>query len=112
MTGAVVVQYRTRADLADRNQWLAEQACAELALLDPGGLHFHVLRLEDGIGFLHVAAFDGTTDPFAQSPAFRALHDGIGGRLVGPVTATRAVLVGSYHRNPRCPARPAKQERP
>ncbi|MEV6336580.1 hypothetical protein AB0M12_17905 [Nocardia vinacea] len=111
MTGAVVVQYRTRADLADRNQRLAEQACAELNVLDPGGLHFHVFRLEDGVGFLHVAAFDGTTDPFARSPAFRALHDGIGGRLVGPIAATRAVLVGSYHRNLRCSSGAANQER-
>jgi hypothetical protein len=97
MTKAVVVQYRTRADCADHNQWLAERMCHELNALDPGGLHLQVFRLEDGVGFVHVAVFDGSEDPFAHSAAFAAFHDGLADRLVGSAIATRAALVGAYH---------------
>jgi hypothetical protein len=97
MTRAAVVQYRTRADCADHNQWLAEQMCHELNALDPGGVHLQIFRLEDGVGFVHVVVFDGTVDPFTNSPAFAAFHDGFNDRLVGTTTATRAVLIGSYH---------------
>jgi hypothetical protein len=97
VTRAVVVLYRTRADCADRNQWLAEQMCHELNALDPGGVHLQVFRLEDGVGFVHVVVFDGTVDPFADSPAFAAFHEGFTERLVGSTTVMRAVLIGSYH---------------
>ena len=41
----------------------------ELAARDPGGLDYQVFRFEDGVGFLHVAVFDGTTDPFEDCGA-------------------------------------------
>lgn len=72
MTRAAVVQYRTRADCADHNQWVAEQMCHELNALDPDGVHFQVFRLQDGVGFVHVAVFDGT-GPVRTLTGFRGL---------------------------------------
>ncbi|MET9486549.1 antibiotic biosynthesis monooxygenase [Nocardia sp. NPDC006630] len=96
MTAAIVVQYRTRADSAAHNQRLAERVVEELNARDPGGLRYQVFRLEDGVGFVHIAVFDGTADPFGDSCAFAAFHAEFPARLVGPATVLRAAVVGTY----------------
>jgi hypothetical protein len=55
---------------------------------------------DDGLGFVHVAAFDGTADPFADCLAYREFHRELGHRLAAKPTVTRAVLLGSYHGRP------------
>ena len=62
MRRAAVVQYHTSADSAEHNRNLIEHVVIELAARDPGGLDYQVFQFEDGVGFLHVAVFDGTTD--------------------------------------------------
>jgi hypothetical protein len=59
-----------------------------------------VLMSDDGLGFMHVVAFDGTTDPFADCAANREFHRELAGRLAAKPIVTRAVLVGSYHGRP------------
>jgi hypothetical protein len=55
-----------------------------------------VFRFDDGVGFMHVAVFDGTTDPFAECSAYRDFHRELGDRLAAPPIVTRALLIGSY----------------
>jgi hypothetical protein len=45
---------------------------------------------------LHVAVFDGTSDPFADCGAYREFHRDLQQRLAAPPTISRAVLIGSY----------------
>jgi hypothetical protein len=101
MRRAAVVQYHTSADSAERNRSLIEDVLIELTARDPGGLDYQVFRFEDGVGFLHVAAFDGTADPFADCGAHREFHRELRQRLAAPPVTTRAVLIGSYFGN-RC----------
>ena len=96
MTGAAVVQYRTTTDSADRNRQLIEDLLTELARRDPGGLHYQVLRFHDGVGFMHMAVFDGTTDPFTSCAAYREFHRELGERLVEPPVVMRAVLIDAF----------------
>ena len=96
MRRAAVVQYRTRADSAELNRSLIEDVLIELGTCDPGGLDYQVFEFEDGVGFLHVAVFDGTTDPFADCGAHREFHRGLQQRLAAPPITNRAVLIGSY----------------
>ena len=96
MTRAAVVQYHTTAVSTERNCQLIEDVLVELSARDPGGLHYQVFRFDHGAGFIHVAVFDGTTDPFAECSAYRNFHRELGDRLAAPPTVTRAVLIGSY----------------
>jgi hypothetical protein len=94
---AAVVQYATTRHGARRNRELIEDVLAELAARDPGGLQYEVLMLDDGVGFMHVVAFDGTADPFAGCDAYREFHRELAQRLATKPVVTHAVLIGSYH---------------
>ena len=96
MPKAVVVQYETRPDAAERNQQLIERVFEELRGLQPGGLRYMVFRREDGVGFMHVAIFDGDGDPLAESAAFRRFQEGTAERLVGPPHIKSMTIIGSY----------------
>ena len=96
MRRAAVVQYRTSADSAEHNRNFIENILIELAACDPGGVDYQVFQLENGVGFLHVAVFDGTTDPFADCAAHREFHRELRQRLAAPPITNRAVLIGSY----------------
>ncbi|RMI29729.1 hypothetical protein [Nocardia stercoris] len=97
MTGAVVVRYETRDEAAaELNQRLVEDVFAELNSRDPGGLRYLALRAENGTGFVHVAIFDGSGDPFADCAAFQRFQADVGARLSSPPTVTRAQVVGTY----------------
>ena len=104
MRRAAVVQYQTSADSAEQNLNLIEDVLIELAARDPGGLEYQVFQFEDGVGFLHVAVFDGTTDAFADCGAHREFHRELQQRLAGPPIVSRAVLIGSYFGSRCCDA--------
>jgi hypothetical protein len=96
MRRAAVVQYHTNADSAEHNRSLAEEVLIELAHRDPGGLDYQVFQFEDETGFLHIAVFDGTTDPFANCEADREFHRELPRRLAAPPVIRRATLIGAY----------------
>ena len=96
MRRAAVVQYNTSTDSGEHNRNLIMDILIELAARDPGGLDYQVFRFEDGVGFLHVAVFDGTTDPFEDCGAHREFHRELQQRLAAPPIVSRAVLIGSY----------------
>ena len=104
MRRAAVVQYHTSADSAEHNRKLIKDVLIELAASDPGGLDYHVFQFEDGVGFLHVAMFDGTSDPFADCGAHREFHRELQQRLAAPPVVNRAVLIGSYFGSRCCDA--------
>jgi hypothetical protein len=94
---AAVVQYFTTDRGAQRNRELIEDVLRELAARDPGGVHYQVLMFDGGVGFMHVVAFDGTTDPFADCVAYREFHRELAKRLATPPVVTYAALIGDYH---------------
>lgn len=97
MLRAAVVQYVTTSESAQRNRELIEDVLIDLAARNPGGLQYQVLMLDDGVGFMHIVAFDGTADPFAECAAYREFHRELAQRLVTKPVVTRAALIGSYH---------------
>jgi hypothetical protein len=96
VANAAIVRYHTASEAADDNQRLIEDLLVELTARDPGGLLYRVLRCDDGVGFMHVAVFDGTADAFAPCTAYRAFHRDLGHRLTAPPTAMRATMIGAY----------------
>lgn len=97
MRRAAVVQYFTTNEGAQRNRELIEDVLSELAARDPGGVEYQVLVFDDGIGFMHVVAFDGTADPFAGCAAYREFHRRLSERLATKPVVRHAMLIGSYH---------------
>jgi dihydropteroate synthase len=95
-----VVQYSTTSQGAQRNRELIEDVLMELARRDPGGVQYQVLLLDDGVGFMHIVAFDGSADPFADCDAYREFHRDLAQRLATKPVVTRAALIGSYHGSP------------
>ena len=93
---AAVVQYVTTKETSQRNRELIEDVLNELAARDDGGIQYQVLVFDDGVGFMHVVAFDGTADPFGDCAAYHEFHREFAGRLVAPPVVTRATLIGSY----------------
>ncbi|MCV7398671.1 hypothetical protein H7K24_00675 [Mycobacterium fragae] len=96
MRRAAVVQYSTTRKGARRNRELIEDVLFELAARDPGGVQYQVLMLDDGVGFIHVVAFDGTADPFADCAAYHEFHRDLAQRLATKPVVTHAALIGSY----------------
>jgi hypothetical protein len=91
-----VVQYATTNKGAQRNRELIEDVIIELVARDPGGLQYQVLMLDDGVGFVHIVAFEGTADPFGDCDAYREFHRDLARRLATKPVVTRGVLIGSY----------------
>jgi hypothetical protein len=91
------VQYFTTKEAAQCNRELIEDVLRELAARDPGGVEYQVLMFDDGVGFMHVVAFDGTTDPFADCVGYREFHRALAERLATPPVVMYAALIGSYH---------------
>jgi len=94
---AAVVQYFTTNEGAQRNCELIEDVLCELAARDPGGVEYQVLMFDDGVGFMHVVAFDGTADPFGDCAAYHEFHRALAERLATPPVVRYAALIGSYH---------------
>jgi len=94
---AAVVQYFTTNEGTQRNRELIEDVLRELTARDPGGVEYQVLMFDDGVGFMHVVAFDGTTDPFADCIAHREFHRALSERLATPPVVMYGALIGSYH---------------
>src|SRR3954462_8418322 len=96
---AVVVRYQTKKDRAEENQTLIEAVFAELEARQLDGFTYKVLRLEDGVSFVHVLIeHDDVADPASLQDveAFRAFVADIDDRCdVGPL-ARRATVVGGY----------------
>lgn len=97
MARAAVVVYHTTRQWAERNRRLIEDVLEELSARNPGGLYYQVLQFDDGLGFMHIAVFDGTADPFAECGAYREFHRELGRRLGTPPKVMRAVLVGAHY---------------
>jgi hypothetical protein len=96
MSKAVVVQYRTRANAADRNRRLIEAVFEELRDVRPAGLSYMAFGLEDGVGFIHVVVSESDQDVLARSAAFQRFQENIAERLVGPPEFTPMTVLGSY----------------
>lgn len=97
MRRAAVVQYFTTIQGAQRNRELIEDVLCELAARDARGVDYQVLMFDNGVGFMHVVAFDGTADPFAECAAYREFHRALAERLATPPVVIHASLIGCYH---------------
>jgi len=95
---ATVVRYRAKPDRADENQQLIEAVFAELGEREANGFTYQVLRLEDGVSFVHVVIEHDVpnADPLQDVPAFQAFVQDIASRCDVPPLAMGATVVGRH----------------
>ena len=95
MAAARVIQYRTTPEAADENERLIRAVFTELALKNAPGLRYSSFRLADGVSFVHVAEFEGDTNPLTESAAFAEFQAGIADRCEQGPDAAGATTLGT-----------------
>jgi hypothetical protein len=92
-----VVRYRTKPECADENERLIRAAMDELAASKPENLRYAVLRLEDGVTFVHFAEVDIDNNPLAISSAFTEFQSDITDRFAeAPDVVSEATVIANY----------------
>ena len=93
----VVIQYKVKPEQAERNVELLRDVYEELERTRPDGLGHAVLRLADGVTFIHIAedADEGGSGIFGLA-SFQRFEDGIGDRCEIPPAVQGSSEVGSF----------------
>ena len=95
---SIVVRYQAKPDRAEENQKLIEAVFAELDERRPEGFSYRVVRLDDGVTFLHTVIEYDVEHPerLQDVPAFQTFTADIAERCDVPPAATAATVVGAY----------------
>jgi hypothetical protein len=90
-----LIRYKTKPDMADRNAELIAAVFEELKAVQPEGVRYLSLRLDDT--FVHFV--EAETDSGSALPglaAFKAFQSGIRERCIEPPQPGGATIVGNY----------------
>jgi len=95
----IVVRYQAKPERAEENQRLIEAVFAELNERGPKGFTYNVIRLEDGVSFIHAVTEHDIDNPdsLQAMPAFLAFVAHVDDRCDLPPVPMGATVVGSYH---------------
>jgi hypothetical protein len=98
MRSTVVVRYTLRPEAMDEHVRLIEAVMAQLREERRTDLDYQVLRLADGISFLHVSTCDTPdgTSPLAELSAFREFQADLASRVATPPEPSAADQIGHY----------------
>jgi hypothetical protein len=92
-----MVQYTTRRDRADENARLIADVFDSLRRSAPPGLSYASYRLDDGVGFVHIASVeDPDNNPLRQLAEFNAFTAGVRERCESAPVTTVLQEVGRY----------------
>ncbi len=96
MSHGTVVRYTTDPKHTDENERLIRDVFDELAEQPPSGLRYLVIRLDDGVTFVHVAIVDDDTNGLVGRPAFQTFVSGIGDRVVEGPSPVDGTLIAAF----------------
>jgi len=98
MISSVVVSYRVRPDAVAEHVRLIEAIFEQLEAEQPGNIEYKVLRLDDGVSFVHVSSADTPdgSNPLPEMSAFKRFGADVAARVATPPMPTAAAIVGSY----------------
>jgi hypothetical protein len=95
----IVVSYQVRPEAVSEHIRLIEGVFEQLHTEQPANLEYKVVRLDDGISFVHISTADTPdgSNPLPNMTAFQEFSRNAGGRVATPPTPTAADIIGSYH---------------
>lgn len=99
MKSSVVVSYQVRPEAVDEHVRLIEGVFAQLQTERPDNIEYKVVRLADGVSFVHISTSDTPdgSNPLPRMTAFREFGKDIGERAATPPNPTAADVIGAYH---------------
>ena len=103
MISNVVVSYKVRPEAVDEHVRLIEAVFAQLHAERPANIEYKVVRLADGVSFVHISTADTPdgSNPLPEMAAFREFGKDSAARVATTPVPTPADIVCSYH-----PAKP------
>ena len=98
MISSVVVSYQVKPESVDEHVRLIEGVFAQLHEEHPNNVEYKVMRLDDGVSFVHVSTADTPdgSNPLPQLEAFRRFGENAGDRVATPPTPVAADVIGNY----------------
>jgi hypothetical protein len=95
---SVVVTYQAKPESIEEHTRLIEGVFAQLRADAPANVEYKVLRLDDGVSFVHVSTADTPdgSNPLPHLAAFKAFAQDIGERITAAPTTSGATIIGSY----------------
>jgi hypothetical protein len=98
MISSVVVSYRVRPEAVEEHVRLIEAIFEQLRAEQPGNVEYKVMRLDDGVSFVHVSSADTPdgSNPLPQMSAFQKFGADAAARVATPPVPTAADIIGSY----------------
>jgi hypothetical protein len=94
----VVVSYTVRPEAVAEHVRLIEAVFDQLRAEQPPNIEYKVMRLNDGVSFLHISTADTPdgSNPLPQLAAFQQFGKDLAARVATPPVPTQADIVGSY----------------
>jgi hypothetical protein len=98
MTTGVVVTYTLKPAAMGEHLRLIGAVFEQLGAEQRDDVSYQVLRLADGVTFVHVSTSDTLdgSNPLPQLEAFRAFSEDLGSRVATPPAPSTADVIGSY----------------
>jgi hypothetical protein len=96
---SVVVSYKVKPEAVAEHVRLIEAVFEQLRAERPGNVEYKVVRLDDGVSFVHVSSADTPdgSNPLPQLSAFREFGRDSAARVATPPVPTAAGIIGSYY---------------
>lgn len=94
----VMVRYKVKPDRAAENERYIREVFAQLERERPAGIRYASFKLDDGLGFVHIASIE-TADggnPLVALSAFKDFAAQIQDRCDEPPVTTPLTELGSY----------------
>jgi hypothetical protein len=94
----VVVSYTVKPEAIDEHVRLIEGVFAQLSSEAPAHLEYKVMRLADGVSFVHVSTADTPdgSNPLPELAAFQEFARELPARVATQPNPSAATIVGSY----------------
>jgi hypothetical protein len=92
----VMVRYRVKPERVAENEELVRAVYDELARTDPAGLRYATFKLDDGVGFVHLASTEEGHNPLSQVKAFQRFQENIGDRCDEAPVVSELREIGSF----------------
>ena len=98
MISSVVVSYSVRPEAVAEHVRLIEAVFKQLHAEQPGHIEYKVMRLQDGVSFVHVSTADTPdgSNPIPELTAFQEFSRDAAARVATTPMPTPADVVGSY----------------
>jgi hypothetical protein len=99
MISSVVVSYKVRPEALAEHVRLIEAVFEQLRSEAPDNVEYKVVRLADGVSFVHVSTADTPdgSNPIPQLTSFQEFGRSSADRVATPPVPTAADIIGSYH---------------